>query len=151
MAERNNHVTVAIIMHILRADTRRAQQPPERSVWSGHALISRAQQIGKINNFSSHGTVVLDENLWSVHLVVGILDDRDVLRGSRNIVRSPCVSFRRVSSRDAMHNVSSRLRRETARVLLSQCTPAARRPPATFPAPKRRVTENELVFKDELK
>ena len=72
-------------MHVLRADTRRAQQPPERSAWSGHALISRAQQIGKTNNFSSRGTVVLDENLWSVPLVVGILDDRDALQKHRQI------------------------------------------------------------------
>ena len=43
--------------------------------------------------FSSRGAVVLDEDLWSVPLVTGILDDRDVLSGSRNVVRSPRVSF----------------------------------------------------------
>ena len=42
VGEGNNHVTAAIIMHILRADTKKAQQPLERGACTGHALVSRA-------------------------------------------------------------------------------------------------------------
>ena len=137
MAEGNIHVTIAIIMHFCERT---------REEHSNH-LREEPEQIGTTNNCSSRGTVVLDEDLWYVPLAAGILDDRDALRGSRSILKSPYMGRRRVSSRNTVHYVCTRLRRDPARVFQSRSTSAACRPPATFPAPKRRVTEAELVRK----
>ena len=129
MAEGGILVTVPIIMHFASGHEKRAQRPP----------VSRAPaKSAQTKTSNSCGTVVLNENLWSVPSVVRILDDRDALRGSRNIV---------ISSRDTVHDIRSRFRRDAARVLQSRCTSAARRPTAAFPAPKCHVTEAELVRK----
>ena len=115
MAEGNNHVTVAIFMHFLRADTKWAQQPPERSAWSGHDLVSRGPANGHKNNFPTHAELSSWMRNCGLYLVLyGIPDDRDALRSSSNVVGSPPVSSRWISSRDTVHNVSPRLRRKPA-------------------------------------
>ena len=63
------------------------------------------------------GTVVLVCNLWPVSAAVRVFDDRDALKGTRNIVGSPYTSFREKTSRDTVHNICSGFRRDPARVL----------------------------------
>ena len=110
-----NHVTVAIIMHF--ASGHEAQQPPERRAPANRPCHGQqtSSKIGTTKTSNSCGTVVLNENLWSVPVAVGILDDRDALRGSRNIVGSPYVGFGRIASRDTVYNICSRFRRDAAR------------------------------------
>ena len=97
MAEGDIHVTVAVIMHFASGREKSTATTCEKRLVRP-CPDQQSSAIRQTNNFSLRGTVVLGENLWSVSLVVGLLDDWDALRGSRNIVRSPRVSFRRVSS-----------------------------------------------------
>ena len=118
LAEGNNHMTVAIIMHILREGTRRAQQPPRTSALSGHALISRAPAKLAQQTIAAH----VELSSWMRTCGLYLLLYGFLMIGVRS--GAPDTSsglhlraFGEKTSRDSVHNICSVFRRDRARIL----------------------------------